>query len=113
MLRHTFLLVPAPGRADEATAALQSCLLPVQHLPGFHGGAVLREYAHEFADLPEVLTLTYDLDRETRPQFWEAAKSLPDPMRPDVGDEIPPDQGATLLGGAGHAHAAGQDHDHA
>ena len=87
MHRHTFLLVPAPGRVEEAVSALSAWLEQVEHLPGFHGGAVLREYAGEFKGFPDVLTLTYDLDAETRHEFWEAAKALPDPMRPDIGDE--------------------------
>jgi hypothetical protein len=113
MHRHTFLLVPAPGREEEGVAALAAWLEEVQHLPGFHGGAVLREYAGEFKGFPDVLTLTYDLDAETRHAFWDAARALPDPMRPDTGDEIPPDQSALMFGSAGHAHSsAGSDHDH-
>jgi hypothetical protein len=112
MQRHTYLLVPAPGRGDEAVSALAAWLKQSEGLPGFHGGAVLREYAGEFNGFPDVLTLTYDLDRDTRHAFWDAAKALPDPMRPDVGDEVPPDQSATIFGNAGHSHDGAGDHDH-
>lgn len=113
MLRHTFLLVPAPGREEEAVAALTTWLSAVEGLPGFHGGAVLREYAHEFKGFPDVLALTYDLDRDTRHTFWESAKALPDPMRPDIGDDIPPDQSAIIFAGEAHSHSAAGEHDHA
>ena len=116
MLRHSFLLVPAPGREEEAVSALTRWLRAVEALPGFHGGAVLREYAHEFKGFPDLLTLTYDLDRDTRHTFWEAAKALPDPMRPDIGDDIPPDQSAIIFAGESHSHPGGghedQSHDH-
>jgi len=109
--RHFFLLVPASGREDEAARALSDWLARVQDLPGFRGGAVLREYAGEFGGLPNVLALTYDLEPELRHAFWDTTSTLPDPMRPDLPGPIPPDQTAALLTDAGHTHTA--DHDDA
>jgi hypothetical protein len=112
--RQINLLVAAPGREDEAVQALTAWLSRAQEFPGFRGGAVLREYAGEFKDMPNVLALTYDLDsREVATAFADWVKTIPDPTRPDLPGPVPADQIGVLVSTVTqHSHGHDHDHDH-
>ena len=116
MKRHVNLVVPAPGRAEEGVQALQDWLKAVKGAPGFLGGTVLRDYAHEIHGLGELLILTHDMEsREIAPAFREATKDIPNPLAKDNPNESL-DQTWVLAGehthdaSGGHVHPEGVSH---
>jgi len=58
--RDTFILVPSPGKGEEAQAALSTWLRDIEGTAGYQGGAVLKESANEL--LPDTLVLTLDFE---------------------------------------------------
>ncbi len=110
MLRHFHLFVAAPGRQEEAEAALREWLESVRTAPQFRGGSVLREYAGEMGAVQSALAVIYDVDsREEGRAFREATKAIPNPMSQDIAGAEPPDQGAILFGREAHGP---EDHKH-
>ena len=58
--RDTFILVPSPGKGEEAQGVLTSWLRDIEGHEGYLGGAVLQESANEL--LPDTLVLTLDFE---------------------------------------------------
>jgi len=118
MIRHFFLFAAAPGRQDEAEAALGTWLAAAADRPQMRGGAVLRARAGEFGDFQPPIAVTYDVEsREAGLALKEAMQTIPNPMAADIPGTEPADQGGILFAddhGHGHQHATGgHRHEHA
>jgi hypothetical protein len=109
MRRDVYILVPAPGRKEEAERALQQWLVELDEHPGYLGGAVLREYAGELA--PDTLGLVMDFETvEDGRALWKALKGKAYPTASDVPDGAHADQGWILFTDRLHAHDGGHGH---
>ena len=115
MIRHFFLFAAAPGRQDEAEAALGTWLAAAAAWPQMRGGAVLRARAGEFGDFQPPIAVTYDVEsREAGLALKEAMQAIPNPMAADIPGTEPADQGAILFAdGHGHGHEHAPAHEHA
>jgi hypothetical protein len=94
--RETFLLVPKPGKSDEAQDTLASWLREIEGNDGYLGGAVLKESANEL--LPDTFVLT--LDFESTDQARAFRKSIGDGVNPITQDDKETkskDQGAVIF----------------
>ncbi|TDE12280.1 hypothetical protein [Jiangella asiatica] len=94
--RDLFMLVPAPGRADEALIRLSNWLGELDGHPGYLGGAVLRESAGELLPDTMVLMLEFESTAAAR-ALWPKLRGLQTPVTPDGDDRNPPDQGRVLF----------------
>jgi hypothetical protein len=94
--RDHFVLVAAPGRADEAAEFMKGWLRELDGHPGYRGGAVLRESAGEVFPETFVLTLEFDSTPDAK-ALWPKIEGKRTPIEPDTPGVQPPDQGAVLF----------------
>src|SRR5215218_4107372 len=91
-----WVVLPAPGRADEAETRLKAWLSEIDGHPGYLGGAILREAADELPQHTMVLVLKFESTLAAR-KLWPTIDGKPTPIEPDMPGLQPPDQGALLF----------------
>jgi hypothetical protein len=106
--RDLFIMVPAPGRVDEAEKALSDWLREIDGHPGYLGGAVLRESAGELLPGTMVLMLEFESTEAAR-ALWPKIEGKRNPFNADDGT-YPPDQGRILFDLKHDHDHDGQDH---
>lgn len=93
--RDIFILVPAPGRAAEATAFASKWLRDMDGHPGYLGGAVLRESAGEMLENTMAVMLEFE-DTAAAKALWPKIENLVTPISSDEPGTQPRDQGPVL-----------------
>lgn len=103
--RDQFVLVAAPGKADEALSFLKDWIRAIDGHPGYLGGAVLKESAGEVFDDTFVLTIEFDSTAAAK-ALWPKIEGRLTPIEP-VGGTQTNDQGGLLFDWIA---ARGEDH---
>lgn len=93
--RDLFILVPAPGRAEEATAFASAWLRSLDGHPGYLGGAVLAESAGEMLEHTMAVMLEFESTAAAR-ALWPKIENIVTPISSDVAGTQPRDQGPIL-----------------
>ena len=93
--RDIFILVPAPGRAAEATAFASRWLRDMDGHPGYLGGAVLQESAGEMLEATMAVMLEFE-DTAAAKAMWPKIEPLVTPISSDEPGRQPRDQGPVL-----------------
>ena len=93
--RDLFILVPAPGRSDEARAFAAQWLRDLDGHPGYLGGAVLEESAGEMLEHTMAVMLEFE-DTAAAKAMWPKIEPLVTPISSDVPGTQPRDQGPVL-----------------
>ncbi|MEW5991073.1 MAG: hypothetical protein AB1736_06965 [Chloroflexota bacterium] len=93
--RDTFILVPAPGRAEEAHAFASQWLRDLDGHPGYLGGAILRESAGEMLEETMAVMIEFE-DTAAAKALWPKIENLVTPISSDEPGTQPRDQGPVL-----------------
>ncbi|HEX9551262.1 MAG TPA: hypothetical protein VF971_09225 [Candidatus Limnocylindrales bacterium] len=93
--RDLFILVPAPGRADEAAAFASAWLRQLDGHPGYLGGVVVRESAGEMLENTMAVMIEFE-DTAAAKALWPKIENLVTPISSDVAGAQPRDQAPVL-----------------
>jgi hypothetical protein len=109
--RDVFILVPAPGRTEEASAFASKWLRDLDGHPGYLGGAILEESAGEMLEHTMAVMLEFENPVAAK-ALWPKIEDLVTPISTDVAGIQPRDQGPVLyqfLVDRGDDHAEATD----
>jgi hypothetical protein len=108
--RDVFILVPAPGRKEDATRAIADWLEQLDGYPGFLGGSILYETANELIEDTIVLITDFDSTASSRATYekleasglgWAFEPNGKGPETEDQGWALYPDGAETRRLGTG------------